>query len=163
VLAVFAFIIGDPKWAPSLQFFPYPNDAGLTVNHSLPGAGEAAVLCCAAAGACAGFLWYNAFPATIMMGDTGSLGLGALLGAIAVLIRHEYIFIIAGGVFIIEVASSFIQDYIGLKLLGRRIFFRAPFHSSWLHRGVSESKVTVRLWVLSAVFAVIALTMLKLR
>lgn len=158
VLAVFAYVIGDDYWANFLQFFPYGG-----VNHSLPGAGELAVLGSAGAGACAGFLWYNAFPATVMMGDTGSLGLGALLGAIAVLIRQEVVFLIAGGVFILELGSSFIQDYVGLKLLGRRIFFRAPFHSSMLHRGISENKVTVRLWILSGALAVAALSMLKLR
>ncbi len=164
VLAVFAYIIGDPKHAVVLQFFPYEDTVpGQMVNHHLPGAGELAVLCCAGAGACAGFLWYNAFPATVMMGDTGALGLGAMLGAVAVLMRQEVVFVIAGGVFVIELASVFVQDYIGLKLLGRRIFYRSPFHSSLLHRGVSESKVTVRLWVLSAVFAVAALAMLKLR
>ena len=163
VLGVFAYIIGHVSHAPFLQFFPYPDSAGHVVNHHLAGAGELAVLCCAGIGACAGFLWYNAFPATVMMGDTGALGLGALLGAIAVLIRQEAIFLIAGGVFIIEIASSFIQDYIGLKVLGRRVFFRAPFHSSLLHHGISESKVTIRLWLLSGAFAVAALTMLKLR
>ena len=163
VLAIFAFVIGHYELARFLQFFPYVDQSGLFVNHSLPGAGELAVLCCAGAGACAGLLWYNAFPATVMMGDTGSLGLGAMLGAAAVVIRQEAIFLIAGGVFVIEIASAFIQDYIGLKLLGRRVFFRAPFHSSWLHRGTSESKVTIRLWILSAAFAVIALAMLKLR
>jgi len=163
VLAVFAYIIGHTDHAVLLQFFPYTDESGTMVNHNLPGAGELAVLCCACAGACAGFLWYNAFPATIMMGDTGALGLGALLGAIAVLIRQEAVFIIAGGVFIIELTSTFIQDYVGLKLLGRRIFFRAPFHSSMLHRGISENKVTVRFWVLSAALAVAALAMLKLR
>ncbi len=163
VLAVFAFVIGQKDLATFLQFFPYADESGVVVNHCLPGAGELAVLCCAGAGACAGFLWYNAFPATVMMGDTGSLALGALLGAAAVLIRQEAIFVIAGGVFIIEIGSVFIQDYIGLKLLGRRIFLRSPVHSSMLHRGVSESKVTVRLWLLSAAFAVVALAMLKLR
>jgi len=163
VLAVFAYIIGHPGHAPFLQFFPRIDPLGYEVNQHLVGAGELAVLCCACAGACAGFLWYNAFPATVMMGDTGSLALGALLGSVAVLIRQEGIFIIAGGVFIIEIASAFVQDYIGLKLLGRRVLFRAPFHSSLLHRGISENKVTVRLWILSAAFAVIALAMLKLR
>lgn len=164
VLAIFAYIIGNVNHAAFLQFFPYLDPkAGAVVNHPLPGSGELAVLCCAGAGACAGFLWYNAFPATVMMGDTGALGLGALFGAVAVLIRQEAVFIIAGGVFIMELASTFIQDYIGLKLLGRRIFFRAPFHSSMLHRGISENKVTVRFWVLSAALAVAALAMLKLR
>jgi len=163
VLAVFAYVIGRADYARFLQFFPYADQTGLFVNHHLPGAGELAVLCCAGAGACAGFLWYNAFPATVMMGDTGSLGLGALLGTVAVLIRQEAVFVVAGGVFIIEIASAFLQDYVGLKLLGRRVFFRAPFHSAWLHRGISESKVTVRLWLLSGAFAVAALSMLKLR
>jgi len=164
VLAVFAYIIGNADYAKFLQFFPYHDaEADMILNHALPGAGELAVLCCAGAGACAGFLWYNAFPATVMMGDTGALGLGALLGAVAVLIRQEAVFLIAGGVFIIELASTFIQDYIGLKVLGRRVFFRAPFHSSMLHRGISENKVTVRFWVLSAALAVGALAMLKLR
>ena len=163
VLAVFAFVVGDEHWAWFLRFFPYTGPANLLAYHHLPGAAELAVLCCAGAGACAGFLWYNAFPATVMMGDTGSLALGALLGAVAVLIRQEAIFLIAGGVFVLEIGSAFIQDYVGLKLLGRRVFYRAPFHSSWLHRGVSESKVTIRLWLLSAVFAVAALAMLKLR
>ncbi len=170
VLAVFAYIIGNADHAKFLQFFPYLDaEAGAAVvkdtlpNHALPGADELAVLCCAGAGAVAGFLWYNAFPATVMMGDTGALGLGALLGAVAVLVRQEAVFVIAGGVFVIELMSTFIQDYIGLKLLGRRIFFRAPFHSSVLHRGISENKVTVRFWVLSAALAVGALAMLKLR
>jgi phospho-N-acetylmuramoyl-pentapeptide-transferase len=164
VLAVFAYIIGHVEHAKFLQFFPYLDPkSGAFDNHALPGAGELAVLCCAGAGAVAGFLWYNAFPATVMMGDTGALGLGALLGAVAVLVRQEVVFIIAGGVFVIELMSTFIQDYIGLKLLGRRIFFRAPFHSSMLHRGISENKVTVRFWVLSAALAVAALAMLKLR
>jgi phospho-N-acetylmuramoyl-pentapeptide-transferase len=164
VLAVFAYIVGRADTAEFLQFFPYVDPAAKQMmNHSLPGAGELAVLCCGGAGAVAGFLWYNAFPATVMMGDTGSLGLGAMLGAAAVTIRQEAILLIAGGVFVIEIGSGFIQDYIGLKLLGRRIFFRAPYHSSLLHRGLSENKVTVRLWILSGAFAVAALAMLKLR
>jgi phospho-N-acetylmuramoyl-pentapeptide-transferase len=163
VLGAFAYLLAREDYAPFLQFFPYPNAAGETVMHNLPGAGELAVLCAAAFGACAGFLWYNAFPATVMMGDTGAMGLGGLLGAIAVLLRQEGVFVLAGGVFVLEIASSFVQDYIGLKLLGRRILFRAPYHSSLLHQGVSESKVTVRMWILAAAFAALALASLKLR
>jgi phospho-N-acetylmuramoyl-pentapeptide-transferase len=163
VLAIFAFVIGDAALAGYLQFFPYADAGGAVTNHPLLGAGELAVLCCGAAGACAGFLWYNAFPATVMMGDTGALGLGGLMGAVAVLVRQEAVFLIAGGVFVMEIASAFLQDYIGLKLLGRRLFYRAPFHSAMLHRGVSENKVTVRLWILSGAFAVLALMTLKLR
>jgi len=163
VLGLVAYLIGHAVYGPFLQFFPYAEPTGQVMNHGLPGAGELGVLCCAAAGACAGFLWYNAFPATVMMGDTGSLALGAMLGAVAVVIRQEAIFVVAGGVFIMEIASSFIQDHIGLTLLGRRIFFRAPYHSTLLHRGISESKVTVRLWILSGALAVGALALLKLR
>jgi len=162
-LAFFAYVIGHATHAIYLQFFPYIEPNGLMANHSLIGAGELAVLCCAGAGAAAGFLWDNAFPATIMMGDTGSLALGAMLGAAAASIRQEFVFIIAGGAFVIELLSSFVQDYVGLKLLGRRIFFRAPFHSTMLHWGISESKVTIRFWLISAALSVIALSFLKLR
>jgi phospho-N-acetylmuramoyl-pentapeptide-transferase len=163
VLGAFAYLLAREDYAPFLQYFPYPDESGKTVMHNLPGAGELIVLCAAGVGSLAGFLWYNAFPATVMMGDTGAMGLGSLLGSIAVLLRQEAIFLLAGGVFVIEIASSFVQDYIGLKLLGRRILFRAPYHSSLLHQGVSENKVTVRLWILAAAFAGVALATLKLR
>ena len=151
VLGVFCCVAGDETFAQTLRF-----------SH-LPGCVELAVLCSALIGAGAGFLWFNSHPASVFMGDTGSLALGGILGTIALLAKQEIVFFVAGGLFVVEAGSSFIQDYIGLKLLGRRIFFRAPYHHSLMHQGYGETKVTVRFWILSAIFAVMALSTLKLR
>jgi len=151
VLGVFAFVVGDETQAGKLWY------------HYVPGTDELIVFCAALVGAGAGFLWFNSHPASVFMGDTGSLALGGILGTLALLTRQEIVFFVAGGVFVVEAATSFIQDYIGLKLLGRRIFFRAPYHHSLMHQGVSETKVTIRFWILSAIFAVMALSTLKLR
>jgi len=152
VLGVFAFVVGaDAKLAENLLF------------RYLPGCGELVVFCAALLGAGAGFLWFNCHPATVFMGDTGSLALGGILGTLALLVKQEIVFFIAGGIFVVEAGSSFIQDYIGLKLLGRRVFFRAPYHHSLTHQGYGETKVVVRFWIISAIFAVMALATLKLR
>ncbi|NQT51419.1 phospho-N-acetylmuramoyl-pentapeptide-transferase [bacterium] len=151
VLGIFAYVAGDADVAGFLRF------------EHLPGAGELTVVCSALIGAGAGFLWFNSHPASLFMGDTGSLALGGMLGTLALLTKQEIVFFIAGGIFVVEAGSSFIQDYIGLKLLGRRLFFRAPYHHSLMHQGLSETKVTVRFWILSAIFAVMALLTLKLR
>jgi len=151
VLGVFAYVVGTEDVSRILRF------------GYLPGCDELTVFCAALLGAGAGFLWFNCHPASIFMGDTGSLALGGVLGTLALLTKQEVVFFIAGGIFVIEAGSSFVQDYIGLKLLGRRIFFRAPYHHSLMHQGASETKVTVRFWILSAIFAVMALTTLKLR
>ena len=153
VLGVFAALVGDPDLYRALRLgFSY-----------LDGCSELVVFCAALLGAGAGFLWFNCHPASVFMGDTGSLALGGILGTLALLVKQEIVFFIAGGIFVVEAGSSFIQDYIGLKLLGRRIFFRAPYHHSLMHQGYSETKVTVRFWILSAIFAVMALSTLKLR
>jgi phospho-N-acetylmuramoyl-pentapeptide-transferase len=162
VLGAFAYITGRADYAEYLYYFPVevsPDE----IEYGLRGAGELTVLCSAVMGAGVGFLWFNAHPASLFMGDTGSMALGGLLGSVAILSKQEAIFFIAGGLFLLEVASSFIQDYIGLRILGRRIFFRAPLHHNMLHKGVAETKVTVRLWIIAAFFAVIALCTLKLR
>jgi phospho-N-acetylmuramoyl-pentapeptide-transferase len=151
VLGVFAYVRGEESIAQMLWF------------HYLPGCTELTVVCAALIGAGAGFLWFNSHPASIFMGDTGSLALGGTLGTVALLVKQEFVFFLAGGLFVVEAGSSFIQDYIGLKLLGRRIFFRAPYHHSLMHQGYSETKVTIRFWILSAIFAVMALSTLKLR
>ena len=151
VLGVFAYVVGTAGVAQTLNF-----------GH-LPGSDELAVFCCALIGAGAGFLWFNSHPASIFMGDTGSLALGGILGTLALLTKQEIVFFVAGGIFVVEAGSSFIQDYIGLKLLGRRVFFRAPYHHSLMHQGASETKVTTRFWILSVVFAAMALATLKLR
>jgi len=151
VLGVFAYVVSDRALAPALRF------------PTLLGCGELTVFCCALIGAGAGFLWFNSHPASVFMGDTGSLALGGVLGTLALLTKQEIVFFVAGGIFVVEAGSSFIQDYIGLKLLGRRIFFRAPYHHSLLHQGYSETKVTIRFWIISVIFAVMALATLKLR
>jgi len=151
VLGVFAAVAGEPEIARFLRFDPLPNCA------------ELAVVAAALIGAGTGFLWFNCHPATLFMGDTGSLALGGLLGTMALLTKQEIVFFLAGGLFVVEAGSSFLQDYIGLKILGRRLFFRAPYHHSLMHQGLSETKVVVRLWILSALFAVMALLTLKLR
>lgn len=151
VLGTFAYVTGRADWSEYLQY-PY-----------LPGAGELCVLCGIITGAAAGFLWFNAYPATLMMGDTGALALGGLLGAVATLVKQELLFFIAGGLFVLELLSTFVQDHIGLGLLGRRILFRAPLHHSLLYRGMSETKVTIRLWIVAGIFALFSLATLKLR
>jgi len=162
VLGAFGYITGRVDFAEYLGYFPVVGEDGRTL-FGLANAGELMVLAAAVAGAAVGFLWYNAHPAAIFMGDTGSMALGGLLGSMAVIARQEFIFVIAGGLFIVEGACGFIQDYIGLKLLGRRIFFRAPLHTNMLHSGTAETKVTLRLWIISALFAILALCTMKLR
>ena len=162
VLGLFAYLGGRVDYSEYLRLYSY--QFGTTTEYyTLRGSGELMVLCAATVGGGAAFLWHNAHPASLFMGDTGSLALGGMLGTIAVLIRQEAIFVIAGGLFVAELASSFIQDYIGLKLLGRRIFPRAPLHLSLLHRGTGETKVTTRLWIFAAMCALLALATLKLR
>ena len=163
VLGAMGYITGRVDFAEYFQFFPGIDPATHRMAYGLKEAGELMVLGAAVAGAGVGFLWFNAHPATIFMGDTGSMALGGMLGSMAVLSKQEVLFFIAGGLFVLECASSFIQDYIGLKILGRRIFFRAPLHHNMLHNGIAETKVTVRLWILSVFFAVLALCTLKLR
>jgi phospho-N-acetylmuramoyl-pentapeptide-transferase len=162
VLGAFGYVTGHAVFAEYLNFFPVA-DSGGQVAYGLPDAGELMVVAAAIAGAAVGFLWYNAHPAALFMGDTGSMALGGMLGSMAVIGKQEAIFFIAGGLFVLECASSFIQDYIGIKLLGRRILFRAPLHHNLLHNGTAETKVTVRLWILSGFFAVLALCTLKMR
>ena len=162
VLGAFGYITGRVDFAEYLGYFPRASAASDTA-YGLAHAGELMVLGAAIAGAGVGFLWFNAHPAAIFMGDSGSMALGGMLGSMAVIGKQEVVFFIAGGIFVLECASSFIQDYIGLRIFGRRLFFRAPFHHNMLHKGVAETKVTVRLWILSGFFAVLALCTLKLR
>lgn len=128
----------------------------------VPNAGEIAVVCSALVGASAGFLWFNSYPAEVMMGDTGSLALGGVLGAIAVLIKKEVVLVIVGGVFVLEAVSVILQ--VGsYKLFKRRIFKMAPFHHHLQLSGWPESKVTIRLWIIAMILSVIGLSTLKVR
>ena len=133
----------------------------LEVNF-VSGAGELAVLCGAILGAGLGFLWFNCPPASIFMGDTGSLALGGLLGTVAVITKQEIVLAIIGGLFVLEAVSVIVQ-VVSFKLTGKRVFKMAPIHHHFELLGWSESKVIVRFWIASLVFALFALTTLKLR
>ena len=128
----------------------------------LPGAAELTVFCAALVGASAGFLWYNSYPAEVMMGDTGSLSLGGALGAIAILTKKELVLLIVGGVFVWE-AMSVILQVVSFRLFKRRIFLMSPFHHHLQLKGWAESKVTIRLWIISFILALMGLSTLKLR
>ncbi|MDP6545194.1 MAG: phospho-N-acetylmuramoyl-pentapeptide-transferase [Phycisphaerae bacterium] len=157
VLLVFSWLAGVREWAGvfSLPF--------------IPASAEMTVLCSAMFGATLGFLWYNAPPAQVFMGDTGSLPLGGLIGYIAVVIRHELLLLIIGGVFVMEAASVIMQvGYFkytrpGPGLPGTRIFRCAPLHHHYHLGGWAETKVVIRFWVLGIIFAAIAIATLKLR
>jgi phospho-N-acetylmuramoyl-pentapeptide-transferase len=128
----------------------------------VPGAGELAVICGAIIGAGLGFLWYNAPPAAIFMGDTGSLALGGAIGAIAVASKHEIVLAIVGGLFVLEGLSVMIQ-IASFKLTGKRVFRMAPIHHHFEHLGWKESTIVIRFWIIAMVLAMIGLATLKLR
>jgi phospho-N-acetylmuramoyl-pentapeptide-transferase len=124
--------------------------------------GELAVLCVALLGACLGFLWWNAHPARVFMGDTGSLAIGGMLGSVAICCKQEFLLVIVGGIFVIE-AMSVILQVASFKLTGRRIFKMSPIHHHFELSGWKENTVIVRFWILSVLFALLGLATLKLR
>ncbi|HEX9079885.1 MAG TPA: phospho-N-acetylmuramoyl-pentapeptide-transferase, partial [Desulfuromonadaceae bacterium] len=128
----------------------------------VPGAGELAVLCGAMVGAGLGFLWYNSYPAEVFMGDVGSLSLGAALGTLAVVTKHELILVIVGGIFVVETLSVAMQ-VASYKLTGKRIFKMAPIHHHFEQIGWPESKVITRFWIVGIILALVSLGSLKLR
>jgi phospho-N-acetylmuramoyl-pentapeptide-transferase len=130
--------------------------------HFVPGAGEVAILCSAIVGSGLGFLWYNAPPARIFMGDSGALSLGGALGAIAVATKHEIVLVIVGGLFVVETVSVIIQ-VLWFKRTGRRVFLMAPIHHHFERLGWSESTVVIRFWIVAIMLALLGLTTLKLR
>jgi phospho-N-acetylmuramoyl-pentapeptide-transferase len=150
--ALMSFIAGNKNLAQYLQV-PF-----------VSGASELTVVCAALVGASLGFLWFNCKPAQVFMGDTGSLALGGLIGAIALLIKQELVLIIVGGVFVMEAVSVVIQ-VAGCKLYGKqyRVFKCTPIHHHFEHLGWTETKITIRFWVLSVLFALLGLATLKLR
>ncbi len=129
---------------------------------SVPGAGELTVVLAAVVASGLGFLWYNTFPAQVFMGDTGALSLGALLGFVAVVVKHEVLLVIAGGIFVIEALSVIIQTQ-SFKYTGKRVFRMAPIHHHFELKGWAEPKIIVRFWIISIVLALVSLTTLKLR
>ena len=148
--AVLVYVAGNIKAASYLQI-PY-------VAYS----GELAVLCVALLGACLGFLWWNAHPARVFMGDTGSLAIGGMLGSVAICCKQEFLLVIVGGIFVIE-AMSVILQVASFQLTGRRIFKMSPIHHHFELSGWKENTVIVRFWILSVLFALLGLATLKLR
>jgi phospho-N-acetylmuramoyl-pentapeptide-transferase len=128
----------------------------------IPGSGELVVFCGALLGASLGFLWYNAHPAEVFMGDVGSLSLGGALGTLAVVTKHELILIITGGIFVAEVVSVMLQ-VASYKMTGRRLFKMAPIHHHFEQIGWPESKVIIRFWIVGIILALVSLSSLKLR
>ena len=128
----------------------------------LPLSGELIVFCGALIGSGIGFLWYNTYPAQVFMGDIGSLSLGAILGIIAIILRHELVFAIMAGVFVMETLSVAIQ-VISFKTRGKRVFLMAPIHHHFELKGWAEPKIIVRFWIITLVLILVALATLKLR
>jgi phospho-N-acetylmuramoyl-pentapeptide-transferase len=145
-----AYLVGNAVFANYLQ-----------VNF-VPGTGELAVIIAAVVGAGLGFLWFNAPPAAIFMGDTGSLALGGLIGSVAVATKHEIVMVIIGGLFVMETLSVIIQVF-WFKRTGRRVFLMAPIHHHFEKKGWTESQVVIRFWIISVGLALLGLATLKLR
>ena len=149
-MAIFAYVAGHALFA---KYLGLPH---------IPGAGELAVFCAAIGGAGLGFLWFNAYPAEVFMGDVGALALGAALGTVAVIVRQEIVLFIMGGVFVMEAISVMVQ--VGsFKLTGRRVFRMAPLHHHYELKGWKETQVVVRFWIITIVLVLIGLSTLKLR
>lgn len=128
----------------------------------IPGAGEMAILCGALIGGAMGFLWFNAPPAAIFMGDTGSLSMGGVLGAIAIITKHEVVLAIIGGLFVLEAVSVIVQ-VASYKMTGKRVFRMAPLHHHFEKKGWSEPTIVIRFWIIAVILALIGLSTLKLR
>jgi len=149
-LGVIAYLTGHAEFSAYLNI-PY-----------IDGAGELGIYCGALAGAGLGFLWFNTYPAQVFMGDVGALALGAALGLVAVIVRHEIVLIIMGGVFVMETASVILQ-VASFKLTGKRIFRMAPLHHHFELKGWPEPRVIVRFWIITVILVLVGLATLKLR
>ena len=150
VLALIAYLVGNRIFADYLQL------------NGVPGVQELAVFCSALIGAGLGFLWFNAPPAAVFMGDTGSLALGGALGAVAVATKHEIVLLIVGGLFVVETVSVIIQVF-WFKRTGRRVFLMAPLHHHFEKKGWSEPTIVIRFWIISMILALVGLATLKIR
>ncbi len=150
VFALIAYLVGHSVFADYLQI------------HHVPGSGELAVFCGALVGASLGFLWFNAPPAAVFMGDTGSLALGGALGAVSVITKHELVLAIVGGLFVLETVSVIVQ-VASFKLTGRRVFRMAPLHHHFEKKGWAEPTIVIRFWIIATILALIGLSTLKLR
>ena len=150
VFTLIAYLVGNRVFADYLQL------------HSVPGAGELAVFCAALIGAGLGFLWFNAPPAAVFMGDTGALALGGALGAVAVATKHEMVLAIVGGLFVVETVSVIIQVF-WFKRTGRRVFLMAPLHHHFEKKGWAEPTIVIRFWIIAMMLALVGLATLKIR
>jgi phospho-N-acetylmuramoyl-pentapeptide-transferase len=148
--ALIAYLVGNSVFANYLQI------------HYVPRAGELAVFCGALVGASLGFLWFNAPPAMVFMGDTGSLSVGGALGAIGVVTKHELVLAIVGGLFVLEAVSVIVQ-VISFKTTGRRVFRMAPLHHHFEKKGWAEPTIVIRFWIIASILALAGLATLKLR
>ncbi|MCC7049278.1 MAG: phospho-N-acetylmuramoyl-pentapeptide-transferase, partial [Alphaproteobacteria bacterium] len=148
--SLIAYLAGNTVFANYLQI------------HHVPGVGELAVFCATLVGAGLGFLWYNAHPAQVFMGDTGSLAMGGALGAVAVATKHELVLAIIGGLFVVEALSVMIQVF-WFKRTGKRIFLMAPIHHHFQKKGWHEQQIVIRFWIISVILALAGLSTLKLR
>ena len=148
--AIIAYLVGNIRFADYLGV------------HHVPGSGELAVFGAALIGSCLGFLWYNAPPAAVFMGDTGSLALGGALGTIAVITNHEIVLLLIGGLFVLETVSVIVQ-VASFKMTGKRVFRMAPIHHHFEQLGWAESTVVIRFWIVAIVLALAGLATLKLR
>tara|TARA_B110000438_G_C15769218_1_gene631064 strand:- start:75 stop:1160 length:1086 start_codon:yes stop_codon:yes gene_type:complete len=145
-----SYVVGNTIFAEYLQL------------QYIPDVGEISIFCGSIVGSCLGFLWYNAPPAKIFMGDTGSLSLGGSLAAVAIIVKHEIVLAIVGGLFVLETVSVIIQ-VISFKLTGKRVFKMAPIHHHFEKKGWAESTIVIRFWIISIILALIGLATLKLR
>jgi phospho-N-acetylmuramoyl-pentapeptide-transferase len=150
VFGLISYLVGNAVFANYLQL------------HPVPGAGELAVFCAAIVGGSLGFLWYNAPPAMVFMGDTGSLSMGGALGAISVVTRHELVLAIVGGLFVLETVSVIVQ-VASFKMTGKRVFRMAPLHHHFEKKGWAEPTVVIRFWIIASILALAGLSTLKLR
>ncbi|HIJ38206.1 MAG TPA: phospho-N-acetylmuramoyl-pentapeptide-transferase [Rhodospirillaceae bacterium] len=150
VFALISYLVGHAIFANYLQI------------HHVPGSGELAVFCGAMVGAGLGFLWFNAPPAMVFMGDTGSLALGGALGAMSVVTKHEIVLAIVGGLFVLETVSVIVQ-VASFKLTGKRVFRMAPLHHHFEKKGWAEPTVVIRFWIIAGILALVGLSTLKLR
>jgi phospho-N-acetylmuramoyl-pentapeptide-transferase len=148
--ALIAYLVGNTVFANYLQL------------HQVPGSGELAVFCSALVGASLGFLWFNAPPAMVFMGDTGSLSCGGALGGIAVVTKHELVLAIIGGLFVLETVSVIVQ-VASFRMTGRRVFRMAPLHHHFEQKGWAEPTIVIRFWIIASILALAGLSTLKLR
>ncbi len=148
--ALISYLVGNAVFANYLQL------------HYIPGSGELAVFCASLVGASLGFLWFNAPPAQVFMGDTGSLAFGGSLGVISVVTKHEFVLAIIGGLFVIEAVSVIVQ-VASFKMTGKRVFKMAPIHHHFEKLGWQEPTIVIRFWIIACIFALLGLSTLKLR